>query len=44
VSHPTRFGLGEDAITATLLSIYLSARGTSRALGAVQAARGGARR
>ena len=35
---PTRSGLGEVAITTTLLSIYLSARGTDRALGAVQAA------
>jgi hypothetical protein len=34
--HPTRSGLGEAAITAALLSIYLSARGTHRALGAVQ--------
>jgi len=34
----TRSGLGEVAITTTLLSIYLSARGTHRALGAVQAA------
>ena len=38
--HPTRLGLGEAAITATLLSIYLSARGTNRALGAVQTAMG----
>ena len=38
--HPTRSGLGEAAITATLLSIYLSARGTTRALGAVHAAMG----
>ena len=38
--HPTRSGLGEAAITATLLSIYLSARGTTRALGAVHAATG----
>jgi hypothetical protein len=36
--HPTRLGLGEAAITATLLSIYISARGTNRALGAMQAA------
>jgi len=36
--HPTRSGLGEVAITTTLLSIYLSARGTDRALGVVQAA------
>ena len=35
--HPTRSGLGEVAITTTLLSIYLSARGTNRALGVVQA-------
>jgi hypothetical protein len=39
--HPTRSGLGEAAITATLLSIYLSARGTNRALGAVQVATAG---
>ena len=38
---PTRSGLGEVAITTTLLSIYLSARGTKRALGAVQAAMSG---
>jgi hypothetical protein len=42
--HPTRSGLGEAAITATLLSIYLSARGPNRALGAVQAAMGGVER
>jgi hypothetical protein len=42
--HPTRFSLGEAAITATLLSIYLSARGTNRALAAVQAAMGGVER
>ena len=41
---PTRAGLGEVAITTTLLSIYLSARGTNRALGAVQAAIGGIER
>ena len=39
--HPTRTGLGEVAITTTLLSIYLSARSTNRALGAVQAAMSG---
>src|SRR5215218_9034289 len=39
--HPTRSGLGEVAITTTLLSIYLSARSTNRALGAVQAAMSG---
>ncbi len=38
---PTRSALGEAAITTTLLSIYISARGTNRALGAVQAAIGG---
>jgi hypothetical protein len=38
--HPTRSNLGEAAITAALLSIYLSARGTTRALGAVHAAMG----
>jgi hypothetical protein len=32
-----RADLGEIAITTTLLSIYLGARGTDRALGAVQA-------
>lgn len=42
--HPPLFGLGEAAITATLLSIYLSARGTDRALGAVQAAMSGLER
>ena len=36
--HPTRAGLGEVAITTTLLSIYLSARGTNHALGVVRAA------
>jgi hypothetical protein len=39
--HPTRSGLSEVAITTTLLSIYLSARGTNQALGAVQAAMAG---
>jgi hypothetical protein len=39
--HPTPSGLGEVAFTATLLSIYLSARGTNRVLDAVQAAMGG---
>jgi hypothetical protein len=39
--HPTRSGLSEVAITTTLLSIYLSARGTNHALGAVQAAMAG---
>ena len=42
--YPTRSGLGEVAITTTLLSIYLSARGTNRALGAVQAAMSGLER
>ena len=42
--YPTRSGLGVVAISATLLSIYLSARGTNRALGAVQAAMGGIER
>jgi len=42
--HPIRSGLGEVAITTTLLSIYLSARGTNRALGAVQAAVSGLER
>ena len=41
---PTRSALGEAAITTTLLSIYISARGTNRALGAVQAAIGGLER
>jgi len=36
--HRTRNGLGEIALTTTLLSIYLSARGTNRALGVVQSA------
>jgi hypothetical protein len=44
MSHPTRTGLGEVAITTTLLSIYLSARGTNRALGAFQAAMSGLER
>jgi hypothetical protein len=42
--HPTRSGLGEVAITTTLLSIYLSARGTNRALGVVQSALSGLER
>jgi hypothetical protein len=42
--HPTRNGLGEVAITTTLLSIYLSARGTNRALGVVQSALSGLER
>ena len=42
--NPMRSGLGEAAITTTLLSIYLSARGTNRALGAVQAAMSGLER
>ena len=42
--HPTGSGLGEVAITTTLLSIYLSARGMNRALGVVQAAMGGLER
>jgi hypothetical protein len=42
--HPTRLGLGEAAITATLLSIYVSARGANRALGVVQAAMSGLER
>jgi hypothetical protein len=33
---PLRPGLGELAITATLFSIYASARGTARTLAAVQ--------
>jgi hypothetical protein len=36
--------LGELALTTTLFSIYLGARGTARALGAVQAAVGGLER
>jgi hypothetical protein len=47
-SLTTRGELGEIAITTTLLGIYLGARGTNRALGAVQAVlergRPGARR
>ena len=42
--HPTRLRLGEAAITATLLSIYISARGTNRALGVLQAAMRGLER
>ena len=42
--HATRSGLGEVAITTTLLSIYRSARGTSRALGVAQAAMSGLER
>jgi hypothetical protein len=34
--RPTPPDLGELALTATLLSVYLGARGTARALGAVQ--------
>jgi hypothetical protein len=34
---PTRSGLGEVALTTTLLTIYLGTKGTSRTLGAVQA-------
>ena len=41
---PTRSGLGEVAVITTLLSVYLSARGADRALGAVQAAMGGLER
>jgi hypothetical protein len=36
--HTSRTELGELALTTTLLSIYLGARGTVRALGTVQAA------
>jgi hypothetical protein len=42
--HPIRSGLGEVAVTTTLLSIYLSARGTNRALGVVQSAFSGLER
>jgi hypothetical protein len=42
--HLTRSGLGEVALTTTLLSIYLSARGTNRALGVVQSALSGIER
>jgi hypothetical protein len=42
--HRTRNGLGEVALTTTLLSIYLSARGTNRALGVVQSALSGLER
>jgi hypothetical protein len=34
---PRSASLGEVALTATLLSIYVGARGTARALGAVRA-------
>jgi hypothetical protein len=34
---PRSASLGELALTATLLSIYVGARGTARALGAVHA-------
>jgi|GraSoiStandDraft_4_1057263.scaffolds.fasta_scaffold7332445_1 hypothetical protein len=34
---PRSASLGEVALTATLLSIYVGARGTARALGAVHA-------
>jgi hypothetical protein len=40
----SRSQLGELAVTTTLLSIYLGARGTVRALGTVQAALGGLER
>jgi hypothetical protein len=33
---PTRGDLGEFALTTTLLSIYLGARGADRTLGALQ--------
>ena len=36
-TRTTRGELGELAITTTLLSVYLGARGADRALGAVQA-------
>jgi hypothetical protein len=42
--QPARSGLGEAAITTTLLSLYLSLRGTHRALGVVQSALGGLER
>jgi hypothetical protein len=35
-TRTTRGDLGEIAITTTLLGIYLGARGTDRALGAVK--------
>ena len=41
---PTRSGLGVVAITTTRLSSSCSARGTNRALGAVQAAMSGIER
>ena len=41
MSHRKRNGLGEVALTTTLHSIYLSARGTNRALGVVQSALSG---
>jgi hypothetical protein len=33
---PSKPDLGELALTATLFSVYVGARGTARALGAVQ--------
>ena len=39
-----RSGLGEAALNTTLLSIYLSLRGTNRALGVVQSALSGLER
>ena len=42
--HRKRSGLGEAALTTTLLSIYLSARGTNRALGFLQSALSGLER
>ena len=36
--NPSRADLGELALTTTLMSIYLGARGTARALGTVHAA------
>jgi len=41
---PIRRGLGEVAITTTLLTVYLGARSTSRTLGAVQSAMAGLER
>ena len=42
--HRKRSGLGEAALNTTLLSIYLSLRGTNRALGVVQSALSGLER
>ncbi len=38
---PIRSGLGEVALTTTLLTVWLGAKGTARTLGAVQGLLGG---